>query len=138
MTNKRKDEEFKSDFNADDTNPNKFFKDADALERGESVSADSVVDPTTPVPAVVKCPACNGTGSVPENLLNGVVDKWKNCPMCGATGTAPKVVDENVDPYRCTECNGSGKVADTFVDGNPDTYKNCPTCEGKGVKLPNV
>lgn len=133
MVNKRKDT-FDDDFTEDLKEPDKVFKDADALANDESGVDTAKVN----VSPVVVCPACNGTGSVPENVLNGKVDKWKNCPMCGASGTAPKVVDENVDPYRCTECNGSGKIADTFVDGTPDTYKTCPTCDGKGVKLPNV
>lgn len=95
--------------------------------------ADAVPQDTA---TIVKCPACNGTGSVPENLIDGKVDKWKNCPMCNAKGLFKKETDVVADQYVCPECNGSGKTVDTAVEGVPETLKTCATCNGSGRKLP--
>jgi len=115
MVNKKKKDEFGDDF-VDDT---------------------PVDDPTTAVDEsadIIKCPACNGTGSVPENLIAGQVDKWKNCPMCNGKGVGSAAAIAK-NPLSCKDCNGTGKVVDTQVEGEPETYKACATCKGKGVVL---
>lgn len=98
----------------------------------EPVKEGEVVVEATPPP--VQCPACNGTGAVPENVLAGKVDKWKDCPMCMASGTNP--LNTN-DPNKCKDCNGSGQTVESFVDGKPVTYKTCATCKGSGNLVPN-
>lgn len=40
----------------------------------------------------MKCPRCNGTGSVPYHIADDLFDET-NCPLCGGSGENPNEVD---------------------------------------------
>lgn len=91
--------------------PTRVVEDNDGVvvtETGEVVpapSADSISETIVDVyPEGAKCEACNGIGAVPENVVNGRVDKWKECPNC----------------LRCPSKCDNGKVANSVAD--------CPLC----------
>lgn len=107
--------------------------DRERLEReAEEKRLADLEEAKVPSSTTTKCGACNGTGSVPENLIGDKVDKWKDCPACGATGFMP-----TDDPNRCKECNGARRIPTSFVDGKPVTFGPCPACKDKVVEPAN-
>jgi len=95
--------------------------------------ANKVEEVKEVVPVPDKCPACGGTGAVPENIVKGKVDTYKDCTVCAGKGL--KI--ESEDPNRCKECSGTGKVITSFVGVVPATYDTCPTCKGNGTNVTN-
>ena len=64
--------------------------DADVVEEKEEETTEEVVNNN-------KCDECNGTGAVPDNIVKGKADTYKDCTKCGGKGTVepvPEPVDE--------------------------------------------
>lgn len=86
----------------------------------------------------VSCPACSGTGQVPDNVQkcfrcygtgevcsdSGCTFGHVTCPGCTGKGYVPGNV------HRCSKCNGQGKVCSS--SGCTFGMVTCPSCHGHG------
>ena len=67
----------------------------------------------------MKCPKCNGEGSVPYHIADDLFDET-NCPLCGGSG---EVMTDDIK-IRCDDC----KFVEDCVDyGWQDCKKFTPT-----------